>query len=293
MRNAAARYQVECRSSFSRPPMPTLQGGNVRREAEEWALDASNAELWDALCHQSEHYRYAALGELADREDPCLAPMVIVKLSKADRVPDRRNTLIRATPCIQVTDDSLRSMLATSLWDHAIHLKNPRNDEEESVLLTAIRRYATLRPQADIGKLVDFLADPDELLPRRHVVLLAIQNAFYAWAPTEAESTGLQAIRARVSMLTRRYLDPSWLDTPHGRAVAQGSYCAAAALGCSDLLELTDQNRALKQTWLTEFTHDKLAQMLERWRSQKEGSGARSIHEAVRQAITKLNQTAA
>jgi len=268
-----------------------LQGASVRREAEEWALDASNAELWDALTSQSEDRRYAALGELVEREDPSLAPTVIVKLSKDYLAPDRRNTLIRATPRIQVTDDSLRVMLARSLWDHAIHLKNPRNAEEESVLWTAIRRYATLRPQADIGKLVEFLADSDQPLPRRHVILLAIQNAFYAWAPTETESVGLEKLRARVSELARRYLDPSWPDGEDENAVTLASYCAAMALGCADLDELTNLVISRGERWLLRLALQDSSPMLQRWRSRADGSGAGRVPDSVEQALAKLTSS--
>jgi|GEM_PF-6543559 len=264
-------------------------------DLEEWAVSTSTTELLGTVRSKGtrEDLRIAVLGELMDREEPAMARFVVESLDRPEESASWRNALLRATPRIQVTDDSLRVSLSKSLWRYALALKHAQTNEEESLLWTAIRRYATLRPQADIGKLVEFLDEPSssEGLPRLHVVLLAIQNAFYAWAPTEAEAADLEELRRCVSDLGARYLTCEVLDTADKRAIALASYCAAATLGCSDLPALTERVLALGQSWLIELAEKKLAPLLDRWRDREDGVGSWAIHDLLRRAIDELAVT--
>ena len=115
---------------------------------EREMLEYTTAELWETLLGRDEVARCQALDELAEREDNTIAPLVVASLARGlalpcDMTPVWRNALIKATPRIQVTDESLRSVLASSLLKHAFDLKHGGGDE--GILWTAIRRYATQR----------------------------------------------------------------------------------------------------------------------------------------------------
>jgi len=270
-----------------RAPKPVTPS---RTQPATWAVEASTPDLWQAFLYGVEDRRCAALNELVEREDSAVVPVVITRLGRTylEHTDSERHALLRATPRIQVTDESLRAALAENLWDIADKLQQPRNEEEEALLWTAIRRYATLRPEADIGKLVAFLGEPDEPLPRRHVVLLAIQNAFYAQAPTDQESAKLEPLRQRVSELARRYLDTKWPEGDDENAVTLSAYCAALVLGCADIDALTNLVISRNERYLLKLTLQDSLPMVQRWRIRKDGSGTGRVPDAVEFALAKL-----
>lgn len=255
-----------------------------------WAVEAETAALWEAFLDQNPDKRRAARDELVEREDPGLVPWIITRLGKTYLDERERPALLRATPRIKVTDESLRAALADNLWDIAGQLKESRKEGDESLLWTAIRRYATLRPEADIGRLVAFLGEPDEPLPRRHVVLLAIQNAFYAQAPTKEESEKLEPLRTRVSELAQRYLDAKWPDGEDENAVTLSAYCAALALGCTDIDALTDLVISRNERYLLKLALLDSLPMVQRWRTSKGGTASNRVVDAVASELAKLTQ---
>lgn len=235
---------------------------------EREMLEYTTAELWETLLGRDEVARCQALDELAEREDNTIAPLVVASLARGlalpcDMTPMWRNALIKATPRIQVTDESLRSVLASSLLKHAFDLKHGGGDE--GILWTAIRRYATLRPEADIARMSAFLDDHGNL-PRLHVVLLSLQNAFYSWAPTEQESQSFEYLRDQVSWTAHKFLNPVYMHEDNECAVARSSLCAAAAIGCPDLLRLTEKAIALKEKWLVEMARQEISSRATRWK---------------------------
>ncbi len=258
----------------------------------EWALSVPNDELVATIKRADVRIevRNAALDELLEREEPALVPVVVTMLGKDDRNDPFWRALLRATPRMKVTDESLRRTLADNLWDIAEQLKESRTEGDEDLLWTAIRRYATLRPQADIGKLVEFLDEPDtdERLPRFHVVLLAIQNAFYASPPNELEMASLQKLRGRVSALAHKYLDRAFLTTPDQRAIALSSYCAAAILGCADLVELTQQAISMREMWLLELAEQKLSPLAARWLAREDAAECEKIWDLLQDVTRQL-----
>lgn len=237
-------------------------------------VTAGDAELWRFARSRrlSADARLRALKELIERGHADVPAFVTEQLHRALRPregapgePARafRDGLLLAAERVVVRDPALRARLTDSLFYHAYEL---RGDGASDALWAAIRRYASLVPARDAGRLLTFLGD--ELPSWTHqVVFQAIANVFHVEPPPD--DAPLDALRARVVALAERYLCPERPTEGLSGAemsLALTAFVAAAALGSEALPRLEERLLSLPERWLAAEARQRLGALAGRWR---------------------------
>ena len=198
-----------------------------------------------------------SLDELVAREDPAVAAYVAAMLPKivqSNRL-DLVLALVFAAERAQSFDAQVRASLTNGLLNAAWML---RDHEENSGLMSAIRRFASLVPITKVDGLLDFLRDEDRLTTKQ-VTLQCIQNIFSVAAPVDCDA--VLRLRARVHALAQHLIDPSRAVGPATESLALQAYCAAAALRDPNLSTLKNCLASLEWPYLIERAEQYVASL--------------------------------
>ncbi|HRI70718.1 MAG TPA: hypothetical protein PK156_41080 [Polyangium sp.] len=262
-------------------------------ELRFWCVDLSDNEVLDALhyARSDGQVKPAALYELVERGHSTMAEYVVVALHEPILERRFRDALLLVADGIIVLDDYLREKFAEALLCHAHALYQEAvpayGARATTPLWAAIWRYATLRFEADVGALVDFMHFTDPL-PHVHAVLLAIGNAFKAAPPIQREIPALIALRQRVVEFADRYIDPAKLQTSDERALALTSYCVAVVLLVDEMPRLTLRIIALKKQWIFTYVLRQLDEAFENWNAAHVDGPVEGAIGALRETIHQI-----
>lgn len=232
-----------------------------------WCVEASTSDLWRVIHAQeaSVRERAACMSELAERSDAKLPSFVVQALDWTNADPRFRDALLATAEVMQVSDPALRERLEGALLRVATMLRDRPELSSERSLWAAVRRYASLVPQARVSGLLAFLRSADALTTRQ-VALQGTQNVFSVEPP--GALAPLSALRERVRELALKYLDADWLVSPENNALALNAFCASAAAGEPELMALTDRLCALGKPRLRAQAAQKLEPIAAAWRAR-------------------------
>lgn len=185
----------------------------------------------------------AALGELAEREDPGLASYVVEQLQVAGLSSEARDALIFAAEECPCYPKNTRAALKDALLVHAVRM---RDTGEQKPLWAAVRRYASLVPLQEADGLIQFLRDEDQQMTK-HVALQGVESIFSV--DPAADSPAVFALRERVRPIASAALAVAGGPERGGNAFATQAFCAAATLVDPELPALADQLAALRRPY--------------------------------------------
>lgn len=225
----------------------TPESGEVRVVAELVRVIGESEDLWDVMRDLSHHLdaRTAALAELVAEGHPDLPAFLASSLEREDLAPPWRDALIFAAEQTQVPDVASRTRLMEALWRRALTLR----DTGEAPLWSAIRRYASMAPVEESGRLLEFL-QPDARPLTLQVTMQSLVNIFGAGSVPRSPAT--ERILAKVHAVALERIDPSTVRSPEDAALAFCCYQAAAALDDPALDELSARLEQLGRRRLTE-----------------------------------------
>lgn len=257
---------------------PASDHANPGQDVTELSSDA----LWACLEGAERGADWiAALGELAQREDPGLAGYVVEQLQVADLSAEARNALIftaEECPCYR---KSMRAALKDALLDQALRM---RDADEQKPLWAAVRRYASLVPLDEVNALRSFLRDADAL-ETKQVALQGIRSIFAVEIADEREAVA--ALRSRVHELAEVLIDRSCLGVSGGPALALQAFCAAASLVVPGLPALADRIVALERQYVRRRAEQQLQSLSTLW-AGADGERAQRARRDFNEAMARL-----
>jgi hypothetical protein len=154
-----------------------------------------------------------------------------------------------------------RQAIKRQLKEAAELLWRTNKRSSESVVWSAIRRYASMLSRSEVDTLRGFL-DWRWPIDTRQVTLQAIQNVFEISPPSAGNE--YQQLRNQVFQMAQAALQPATLAPGKPAALAMNAVAAVAALGDPRLPECVQAVRAWDRPWfarqvrqvLREFTSD-------------------------------------
>jgi len=209
----------------------------------------------------------------------------VVRLLSLDVDQDTRSQLVYATEVIQFPEGNderkeCRRQVIQLLRKEAQRLRKTNDPQEQGVLRAAIRRYASMIPEADVGTLVEFL-EPSLPIETRHVATRGIYLVFSDAPPSpsmkERGQATLQVLKQRLVQLVSPYLTPEDLIPGVATAVVVDGILTLAVLGDREESLLAAAKLVkLDRPVLAEILLNDLEETLTTWRTRREGRPAAS-----------------
>ncbi len=249
-----------------------------------YCLGLTDNDLWNVIRRKatSVAFRIAALHELTERKSQRLPAFIDDDLKKPNLSLRWRDALVASAARTQFIDSAQRSSIANSLLNIAFSLSQDAEAlSHEGTLWRAVRRYAALRPEADISQFASLIPSTQGYLAFHHILLLSLANAFSAWPPMSAEQNRLEPLRAWVVNGLHLSLQQPDFESLLDEAIAQCGLVSAGALAVSEFKALCLRVNTHPQAWLWDMAKDELEAIKARWQQ-------RELHDQGEQAALAL-----
>ena len=207
--------------------------------------------------------RLDALREWFEQNEAEAVSYLAAELVRDGVNDDWRTELVFVAEEAHFADPAMQRTVCERLFEIAASLRTGQEAGSDKVVWSALRRAATLVGPAELDKLLPFLeAGPG--IDTRLVALRAVFHIFEATPPiVEAQP---QAIRDRIAIVARKFLDPDIFSGGENAAIAEHAVLALAAMGDSRFPMYLKQAKLLRRRWLNRQLQEFLARLLQSWK---------------------------
>jgi len=242
-------------------PLIVALADSAGRKLPELPLPPSD-KLYSLVtnCETDERERALALNELALMEDRELPEFLDQEMQRPDNSPYWRNHLILAAEKVRFSDESRRRRIQDRLYECAKVLRDDDSPDSLPVLQSALRRYCSMVPRAEVDRLRHFLRRKDQTRCWQ-VVLQGIQNIFSQIPPTD--ESDIEKLRERVASILKNRVSPKSCQPGTEGALTVNACHALAVLKHPELQELIESLEQMAEPWFIDTLHERLKGMAE------------------------------
>jgi hypothetical protein len=204
------------------------------------------------------------------------AAFILEQLERDDFPDDWRYAIVFAAEDVRFISEQQQQRACHTLRELALELRATPTAKLDRVVWSALRRFGSLVPATQAGRLLEFLEHTGPI-DTRLVALQCIGSVFSLAPPGDCCSLG--GLADRVFQIADKVLDPDVLVAGETSAIAAEAFYALAALGDCRLAALVHRLKDFGGDWISlGFLRQRLAAMLDNWREHHGKSGPAFEH---------------